>query len=306
MWYTVDMGKTLSESEYDRRIGSDYLRLQPYIKVDTKILHRHKCGYEWSVRPRNILGRPGTCPKCFSERNGDNTRLSDADHDARLVAAGGEYIRLQPYSGSNIKILHRHVPCGHEWEVTPSQLMTYPGTCPLCYESTRGARQTHDSDCYDAALIAAGAEYLRLEPYVSSKTKILHRHVPCGYERLVVPSSILSRPVSCPECAKHGFDPTSAGHLYLLNVGGTCLKYGITSDVNRRLSELRRLSPKLITVIRSWQFDLGSTARDIELLIKVKFGGAYIDQSVLPDGWTETLDPALRDEVIQFIENTIK
>jgi len=48
----------------DRIKDTEYINLTPYINNSTKILHKHKtCGYEWLVRPKNILRGEG-CPAC--------------------------------------------------------------------------------------------------------------------------------------------------------------------------------------------------------------------------------------------------
>ena len=91
-----------------------------------------------------------------------------------------------------------------------------------------------------------------------------------------------------------------------MDIGGKCIKYGITSNIEGRLQGLISSSGIDINVIRSWSFDLGRAARDIERLIRIKFGCKYLDPSLLPDGWTETLDSSLLPEVISFVEAAIK
>ncbi len=59
----------LSDEQYtERLLNTTFRHLTPYLRSDTKIMHKHTvCGYEWEVRPHDILSGQN-CPKC-SKRN---------------------------------------------------------------------------------------------------------------------------------------------------------------------------------------------------------------------------------------------
>ena len=57
--------KNLSDDEYIRRLPKDISPLEPYIDTETKIIHKHSCGYKWKASPHHIL-RGTSCPACAS------------------------------------------------------------------------------------------------------------------------------------------------------------------------------------------------------------------------------------------------
>jgi len=44
--------------------NSEYSLIDEYTKTHDKLLHRHICGYEWRVRPNDILFGNSGCPSC--------------------------------------------------------------------------------------------------------------------------------------------------------------------------------------------------------------------------------------------------
>jgi len=63
----------LTSAEYRKRVedqrGDEYVVLEDYVTIDTKILHRHRtCGHEWRITPNNFFGNKQTCPVCVRKR----------------------------------------------------------------------------------------------------------------------------------------------------------------------------------------------------------------------------------------------
>lgn len=110
-------------------INPEFEVLEEYKGNKTEILHRHKtCGYEWSVRPNNMLDGQG-CPNCRKIiKNGDE------EYKKLLSELNSEFESLEPYIRMNESILHRHKPCGYEWKITPGDILCGYG-CPNCSKS---------------------------------------------------------------------------------------------------------------------------------------------------------------------------
>lgn len=310
------MKKRKTNEQYDADLiaaGGEHIRLEPYMGNKTKILHRHvRCGYEWEIRPDNLMNNPGICPDCAQSKRkstmierygvecaahipGMNERRNQTmmDRYGALISPRSHQAIISRIDNLNAK--GRQTLMERYGVVNAGQL-------PGHGEYIRQKKLLTDQE-YDARLDARpDAEYTRLEPYLGMGTKILHRHDTCGHEWRVVPGGL----TGCPACATYGFSDSDIGHLYLLDVNGVCIKYGITNDIVGRQQSLRRLGGSTSTVIRSWQFERGSAARDIERLIKLKFGGSWAPPELLPNGWTETLDSGLLPEVIAFIEDALK
>ena len=55
-----------TNEQYIIELGdSEYIPLEPYIRSQTPILHKHKsCGYTWKVSPNNVLTKLKGCPNC--------------------------------------------------------------------------------------------------------------------------------------------------------------------------------------------------------------------------------------------------
>lgn len=90
--------KLLTDDQYKERLqGTEYISLEPYQRLDKKILHKHlKCGYEWKVIPNNLL-RGTSCPQCSKKPysklaikwlNSINPNILHAENGGEKVIAG--------------------------------------------------------------------------------------------------------------------------------------------------------------------------------------------------------------------------
>jgi len=114
-------------------LGEEYTILGEYETNKTKILTRHNvCGYEYYVRPNDILSRGRRCPKCANiirgmTRKKDTTIFKQEVYD--LV--GEEYTVLGEYKTNKTKILVSHNICGNKYEVRPNDFQQ-GYRCPEC------------------------------------------------------------------------------------------------------------------------------------------------------------------------------
>ena len=106
-----------------------------------------------------------------------------------------EYVFLDEYIKDNVKLLCKHNVCGHEYYVTPNAFLK--GTrCPKCFGSTLRTNEEFQKEVYDLV----GDEYLFLEEYINTNTKINCKHSKCNNEWSVAPNFFLNRGVRCPLC----------------------------------------------------------------------------------------------------------
>ena len=108
---------------------------------------------------------------------------------------GDEYIFLDTYQGSNIKIRVKHSLCGSLYEVRPNDFLNGK-RCPYCSIS---AKKT-DTQFKKEIKSLVGNEYTFIEPYVNSYTKIKVKHNKCNNVYKVTPHNFLSGK-RCPYCA---------------------------------------------------------------------------------------------------------
>lgn len=107
----------------------------------------------------------------------------------------------------------------------------------------------------------------------------------------------------CPSCAGYGYQKSKDGSVYVIRVTGSrnFTGYGISSDVERRLSEHRRCLSKIGAVIEDVKtFECsGEAALNLETALKAKF--EHFPQDV--DGFKrEATYLELYQDVIDFIE----
>ena len=111
-----------------KKINSDIEILGEYVNSQIKIKVRCKIdGYEWEVVPNNLLNGRG-CPKCV----GRNKTTEEFKQEMKEINDNIEI--LGEYKGAMTKIKCKCKIDGHEWEVTPRDLLKGIG-CPKCNES---------------------------------------------------------------------------------------------------------------------------------------------------------------------------
>lgn len=140
-------------AEVERLVGAEYTVMGAYVNTDTPIRMRHNsdaCGYhEYAVRPFKFLSHGQRCshPACRGPRTRaawhaavDMERfLKPSKTDERfraevLALVGAEYVFLDPYQTTEVKLRVRHeLPgCGHEYSVRPDTFLSGGRRCPRC------------------------------------------------------------------------------------------------------------------------------------------------------------------------------
>lgn len=108
----------------------------------------------------------------------------------------------------------------------------------------------------------------------------------------------------CPSCSKTGFDYNSTGHFYVQEIlkDDICIayKFGIAKNIKKRMINQKSKSKLEHKLIYSFE-STGMEVYRLEQIIKTTLSCNYLDKSVLPDGYTETLSP----EDILTLENII-
>lgn len=116
-------------------IGNDYTFLDKYDGTHIKLQVLHNvCGNKYKVSPNKFLtGR--RCPKCANKRNSERIFLGEEVFLKEIVElVGNEYNVLEPYIGTNEKILFKHnaEKCGNlEFYQTPN-LFKSGKRCNVC------------------------------------------------------------------------------------------------------------------------------------------------------------------------------
>lgn len=195
------MGKRLTHQEFLKRIqkihGDKFRILTNYQDSRIKVqVECRKCNNIWWTRPRTLLSG-SNCPKCsIRERKKPeyrNTKKTDVEFKREVQAMWGEeYVFLDNYVTSVVKLRCRHNKCGTVWKVTPTSFLhNKSGGCPKC------SGKKSDEEFRQQVENLVGDEYVFLDPYVTSTTKIRCQHRRCGHIWLIRPSDFINNNRRC-------------------------------------------------------------------------------------------------------------
>lgn len=253
-----------------------------YLNAHTKALFKCREGHEWESPPQNILKRQG-CPVCSKK-----IKLTENDVNERLRSQDRGIQMIGKYSGLRVKTTFK-CKNEHNWDSLPANVIRGSG-CPKCANNILLTKDLVKSKIHPSIKM--------IGEYVNARTKTKFKHE-CGFEWSSTPDNII-RGKGCPKCASYGFNPEKSATVYLLKFD-KYLKYGITNDLNRRLTEHKRNNGNYSIVMTKF-FENGSRAREIETMIKKIFSDeSNVASDQCPDGWTETLPVCLINDVIGII-----
>ena len=173
-------------------VGDEYIFLDTYVNARTKLRVNHnKCGNIYEVLPNSFLSGH-RCPYCFGTPRKTNSQFKQ--EVANLV--GNEYTFLDTYVNSQTKIEVKHNKCGNTYKVEPNSFLS-GSRCPYCSDDFHPNKtdEQFKKEVYDLV----GDEYIFLDTYVNTNTKIRVKHNKCGDTYEVRPYWFLSGG-RCPYC----------------------------------------------------------------------------------------------------------
>lgn len=119
-------------------------------------------------------------------------------------------------------------------------------------------------------------------------------------------SNIIYGQQGCRKCSETGFNPDKPASLYIHKVSMfgelVGLKFGITNcEVKSRHRQLQRKTIADLSCLFEAHAQDGSLIYHIENEIKKKFHTGVISKDILPDGFTETIEPKLETELLLWL-----
>lgn len=192
--YCAVSAKTKTDVQFKQEVfdlvGNEYIFLDSYINTHTRLRVKHnKCGHTYKVEPASFLqGR--RCPYCAGLTKKTDNQFKQEVFD--LV--GNEYTFLDNYVNNMTKIKVRHNKCNSVYKVQPDAFI-HGSRCPYCYGNAKPTDAKFKKKIHDLV----GNEYVFLDAYVNSKTKLKVKHNKCGHIYKVQPNSFLNGS-RCPYC----------------------------------------------------------------------------------------------------------
>lgn len=188
------------KQEVKNLVGDEYTFLEPYVNAGTKIRVKHNnCGNIYKIKPNNFLGGR-RCSYCSSRAKGKAQRKTNVQFKQEVYdLVGNEYTFLDPYVDGKTKLRVRHNQCGHIYKVRPCNFL---GGRRCSYCSSKAKRKT-DEQFKKEVFDLVGDEYIFLDAYVYSKTKLRVKHNKCGNVYKVIPNNFLNIGNRCPYCSSN-------------------------------------------------------------------------------------------------------
>ncbi|MFD0587806.1 hypothetical protein ACFQZE_07310 [Paenibacillus sp. GCM10027627] len=119
---------------------------------------------------------------------------------------GYEYLFLEEYQGTGVKISIRHNKCNYEWKVLPHNFLNHQSRCPKCANNLAYTIETIREKFFELS----GVEYSVLsEDYKNVETDLLLKHNICGHEFTKKAKYLLRNGLYCPKCKRNQKDSNS-------------------------------------------------------------------------------------------------
>lgn len=204
--------------------------------------------------------------------------------------------------------------CGFEYNNRDVSSFIRTGSCPECRKTLQRDRLSLKEPEVLANKICDNSKYSFVEfvgGYKNMFTKIKLMCPEHGEFSLVF-NDFYRRNNGCSKCAISGFDKSKKSIFYVViwsNETYSFIKYGVS---NRTIHERIRqqgyktdFKPSKILLCKS--FDDGIIPIYIESCLKEKYRGlGVVEKEIFGDGYTETIDILLVDELLSYIDNLIR
>lgn len=184
--------------------------------------------------------------------------------------------------------------------------------CRLCRIEQQTLDQTMSQEMFIERCISIHGEkydYTNVS-YVNAHIKIQLTCNTCGTEFKISPSKHIHHEQGCRKCCKFGgFDYTKPGYFYvqkLTNESGEYYKFGITYDIQKRMSQQKLGSKFEHELIHSIYFEDGKDAVLLESQIKNSFNCSVLDKDDLPDGYTETINSSDIEILMEMVNSFVQ
>lgn len=192
--------RKISQEEFIKRVqdkhGKDIKILGKYINKRTKVLVKHKCGYEWNANPEPLWNGHG-CPKCGGNIRKDTDKIKKEVF--RLV--GDEYEVIGEYIDTHTPIEFKHNICGNIFKMSPKAFIHNGQRCP-----NERYLKSANSNSIPFFIIKKDIEKLEngnyeiIGDYTKASEKVEFIHHKCGKKFMMEPTRFIRGGIRCPHC----------------------------------------------------------------------------------------------------------
>lgn len=189
--HSIKKNTTQFQEELDTKYPGEFQVLSEYKTSADRITVLHKkCNKIIETQACGLLARGG-CSYCY----GNHKRTTQQYIEELNCKRPGEFEVLGSYVRSNKPIKVRH-KCGYVYEPQARAILN-GSHCPKC----AGTQRYSTEEFVDKVKKITGGDYLVLDNYVDTRTKIRFKHLSCANIFMMRPNSFISGK-RCPLCKK--------------------------------------------------------------------------------------------------------
>ncbi|MBA9027515.1 DUF723 domain-containing protein [Peribacillus huizhouensis] len=224
--------------EVSEILGEGYEVLTEYVSAKTKVRIKHSCGNIYEATPDKIKSRGQKCPECY---NAAKTRVKN--HEVVFLKSfadlsKGEYELRSQYEGMFKSIDIKHIVCGHEYKVRPSNFVNGK-RCPKCALIAGGIKRRKSREDFALEIKEKfNGNILVVTKYVDSLTNTEFRCQKHGFNFFTKPYTIINAKYACPKCAQGVVDSGSYKREVVENTNGEYLVLSNYNNSNEHVTYL--------------------------------------------------------------------
>lgn len=269
--------------------------LSGLVSEDSKIICKKHGEFLQPMRT-HFISKKG-CPKCGRERP-----CNDFDYWENKVSLSNIHgFRIESIiansRGSVTLFCEKHGPV----KVSMVSFLK-TGNCSLCSrekvaESQRKSRDERIE--YLLKLHSGKYDYsLFPEKIISNKIKVKIICKEHGVFEQRLNEHMLGK--GCSSCS---ISSCSTGYINYVRIKGKikCIKFGISNNPKRRLSEINSKTKYEVISHSKWSFPTHQSCRDAESMIK-RLVKPFLSKEEFPEGWTETCDLSYKPMIIEVFK----
>ncbi len=274
-----------------KKVHGDRYNYDNVVYVNTRTKVEILCpvhGSFWQLPSIHMQGRG--CVVCGNKRSGE-TRLKDKKifENQAIMVHGNKYWYFSQYLNDSTKTQIYCVTCQKGFWQKPNAHLQGSG-CPTCGRAKcHISKKLTPEEMEKRANEIHGNKYWYFSPFIDRQSPVHIYCLKCSKGFWQIPAIHLNG-AGCVTCANHGgFDPSKPGILYYLrDTTNNLYKIGIT---NRTVKERFHGKNKIIFLIKTWYFEKGVDALELEqFLHKECSGNQIINENFLGNGSTEFFD----------------
>lgn len=207
-------------------------------------------GFEWSAVVNSLVNDKQGCPHCSGKRRWTAEERVEQINSIENI----EFVSwVDSYKNNRSKANVKCKVDGFEWSATAHHLVNGGFGCPQC----SGRRRWTAEERIEQINELDNIEFVSwVDGYEGGDSKANVRCAIDNFEWSARADNLVNHGTGCPRCARHGYDPSKTGTIYVLRSEcGKYVKVGISNNPKRRHTELARATPFTFNLVEQFSGD---------------------------------------------------